>query len=311
MKRGIDVSSNNGKLDWDLIKKSGIEFAIIRVGYGKDFTSQDDSQFKKNVSECERLGIPYGLYLYSYALSKSDASGETSHMLRLAKGTNPVLGVYIDMEDADGYKRKHGVNPANNRQLMTDICKIFCEKVTSAGYRAGVYANLDYWRNVLYRDSFVGKYLIWLAQWTASASMSYDIWQYTSSLKIGGKRFDANYMSNSFSYDPTGGDTPKPAKKSNEEIAQEVIDGKWGNGAERKQKLTDAGYDYNAIQKIVNEMLSVDKPQPSTKTYTVKSGDTLSGIAKKYGTTVKKLQALNPSISNPNKIYVGQKIVVP
>lgn len=311
MKRGIDVSSNNGKLDWDLIKKSGIEFAIIRVGYGKDFTSQDDSQFKRNVSECERLGIPYGLYLYSYALSKSDASGETSHMLRLAKGTNPVLGVYIDMEDADGYKRKHGVNPASNRQLMTDICKIFCEKVTSAGYRAGVYANLDYWRNVLYKDSFVGKYLIWLAQWTASASMSYDIWQYTSSLKIGGKRFDANYMSDSFSYDPTGGDTPKPAKKSNEEIAQEVIDGKWGNGAERKQKLTDAGYDYNAIQKIVNEMLSGDKPQPTTKTYTVKSGDTLSGIAKKYGTTVKKLQALNPSISNPNKIYVGQKIIVP
>ena len=58
-------------------------------------------------------------------------------------------------------------------------------------------------------------------------------------------------------------------------------------------------------------MLSGDKPQPTTKTYTVKSGDTLSGIAKKYGTTVKKLQALNPSISNPNKIYVGQKIIVP
>ena len=92
-------------------------------------------------------------------------------------------------------------------------------------------------------------------------------------------------------------------KKSNEEIANEVIQGLWGNGEERKQKLQNAGYNYNDIQNIVNQKVN------TSVYYTVKSGDNLTIIAKKYNTTVNSLVSLN-NISNPNLIYVGQKLKI-
>jgi GH25 family lysozyme M1 (1,4-beta-N-acetylmuramidase)/LysM repeat protein len=97
----------------------------------------------------------------------------------------------------------------------------------------------------------------------------------------------------------------KLAKKSNDEIAKEVIAGKWGNGDDRKQRLTSAGYNYTVIQAIVNKLMSANK----AVYYTVRSGDTLSGIASKYGTTYQHLAQIN-GIANPNKIYAGQKIRV-
>lgn len=65
-KMGIDVSEHNGQINWEQVKASGVEFAIIRCGYGQNKTGQDDKQWIRNVTECERLGIPYGVYLYSY-----------------------------------------------------------------------------------------------------------------------------------------------------------------------------------------------------------------------------------------------------
>ena len=102
--------------------------------------------------------------------------------------------------------------------------------------------------------------------------------------------------------------TQKPtAKKAVAELAQEVIDGKWGNGDDRKNRLTAAGYDYAAVQAKVNALLKGEKETY----YTVKAGDTLSAIARKYGTTVSAIQKLNPTlIKNVNLIYVGWKIRV-
>lgn len=104
---------------------------------------------------------------------------------------------------------------------------------------------------------------------------------------------------------------PKPAKKTVSEIADEVIAGKWGNGETRKKKLTEAGYNYTEIQAEVNKRLTgkTSSSSAKAKTYTVKKGDTLSAIAKKYGTTVAKLKKAN-NIANANKIYVGQKLVI-
>ena len=96
-------------------------------------------------------------------------------------------------------------------------------------------------------------------------------------------------------------------KKSVEEIAKEVINGKWGNGNARKEALTNAGYNYSEVQAKVNALLK--KPASSAVYYTVKKGDTLSAIARKYGTTVKQIVAWN-GIKNPNLIYVGQKFRV-
>ena len=97
----------------------------------------------------------------------------------------------------------------------------------------------------------------------------------------------------------------EPAKKSNEEIAQEVIAGQWGNGQDRVNRLNAEGYDANAIQNLVNSKMGATKAQY----YTVQRGDTLSGIAAKYGTSYQHLARIN-GIENPNLIYVGQKIKV-
>jgi GH25 family lysozyme M1 (1,4-beta-N-acetylmuramidase) len=99
----------------------------------------------------------------------------------------------------------------------------------------------------------------------------------------------------------------KPAQKSVATLADEVIAGKWGTGQDRKNRLTKAGYDYNAVQKAVNAKLAAKKPAATY--YTVRRGDTLSGIARKYGTTVAAIQKLS-GIRNANKIYAGQKIRV-
>ena len=96
-----------------------------------------------------------------------------------------------------------------------------------------------------------------------------------------------------------------PVKKSVDELAQEVIDGKWGNGKDREVRLTNAGYNYKDVQNKVNELCKAKKEV----TYTVKAGDTLSGIAKKYNTTVENLVKKN-NIKDKNKIYVGQVLKI-
>lgn len=106
----------------------------------------------------------------------------------------------------------------------------------------------------------------------------------------------------------SGGNTPSNPTKSIDELAKEVINGLWGNGDERKQRLTAAGYNYSAVQARVNELVKGSSGSKA-EYYTVKSGDTLSGIAKKYGTTYQKLAQMN-GIKNPNIIYAGQKIRV-
>lgn len=195
--RIIDVSDNNGQLDWDIIKSS-IDGVIIRIGFGSDIESQDDSQAIRNMRECERLGIPYGVYIYSYCLNIEEARSEAAHALRMIKGFNPVLGVWFDMEDADGYKRNHGLVPEQNGELLTDFCIEFMNIIKDAGYITGIYASYSYFANILNDDrltSFDG-FNRWLAHWGINEpSMDCLLWQCTSDAVIDGSsaRTDFNY----------------------------------------------------------------------------------------------------------------------
>lgn len=212
MSKGIDVSSNNGTVDWNAVKSAGYgDFAIIRCGYGSDYTSQDDKQFTRNIQQCEALGIPYGIYLYSYAINTSEAQNEANHALRLLKqvGNNFKYGVWFDMEDADNYKRKKGM-PSNS--TLVDICYTFCSKLEEKGYYTGIYASLS-WLNNQLNNSKLDKFDKWVAQWSSKCTYkkSYSIWQYTSSLIIGGKRFDSNQLINDFS---SSQNTPSSSKPS-------------------------------------------------------------------------------------------------
>ena len=89
-KKAVDISYHNGVIDFERLKNA-VDYVIIRCGYGQDMASQDDKQWARNVSECERLGIPYGVYFYSYAKTTARIEGEINHCLRLLQGHAPIL----------------------------------------------------------------------------------------------------------------------------------------------------------------------------------------------------------------------------
>lgn len=185
---GIDVSQHQGNIDWEKVKGSGIKFALLRMGFGSDIPNQTDTTVLKNAKECDRLGIPYGLYIYSYALDETNTHLEAQHMIRIAKQTNATLGYWYDMEDADQYKEKHNFAPRQHKTELTNFCKIFMEDMKKAGYdNVGVYANYDYFKNVLDFEKLRKCGKIWLAHWgIKTPSLECNVWQYTSSGKVDG-----------------------------------------------------------------------------------------------------------------------------
>ena len=188
IKKGIDVSEFQGNIDWQTVKNSGIDFAIIRCGYGSDYSDQDDAKWLRNVSECERLGIPYGVYLYSYANTTAKARSEAEHVLRLLKGHNPTYPVYYDLEDK--------VVSSAGRSAIINYANIFCSTIEANGYRAGIYANLNWWDTKL-NDSSLNKYEKWVAQWNYRCTYEgdYRLWQCTSDGSVPGisGRVDLNF----------------------------------------------------------------------------------------------------------------------
>ncbi|MBO4835486.1 MAG: hypothetical protein J5483_05170 [Lachnospiraceae bacterium] len=184
---GVDVSSYNGTIDWNAAKAAGLDFAIIRIGFGDDDTNQDDARAIANMNGCEAAGIPYGVYIYSYAISEREVDSEISHAIRMIQGHSPQLGVWFDMEDADNYKNRHNFNPYTHGAELTDFCIRFVTALQNAGYTAGVYSNRDYFINVLDYGRIRSTGLIWLAHWGISEpSMGCDVWQYTSNGKMNG-----------------------------------------------------------------------------------------------------------------------------
>lgn len=190
--KGVDISENNPVVDFEKLKAAGVKFAIIRCGYGNDDVSQDDSRFFENIRKAKAAGVPYGVYLYSYALTVAEAKSEAAHTLRLLNQIDrPAYGVWFDMEDGDGYKARMGM-PSNS--TLVDICDTYCRELQNAGYYVGIYASLSWFSNTL-NDSRLDKYDKWVAQWnpTCDYKKPYGIWQYTDKLMVGGYPFDANW----------------------------------------------------------------------------------------------------------------------
>ena len=204
--KGIDVSSFNGQIDWDTVKReSDISYAIIRCGYGSDFTTQDDARWQYNVSECVRLDIPFGVYLYSYATNVEEAKSEAKHVLRLIEGYSLTYPVYLDLED----DRTTGTLTTKE---IGDIADVFCDTIEDAGYEVGIYANL-YWLNNILTDSRFGQWNKWVAQYNdvCNYTGAYEMWQCTSSGIVPGieGRVDVNF-------DFLGRSSIKPGNSSGE-----------------------------------------------------------------------------------------------
>lgn len=188
----IDVSEHQGTIDWNTVK-GNIDGAILRCGYGDNIASQDDAQWKRNADECTRLGIPFGVYLYSYATTEAQARSEAEHVLRCISGYNLSYPVYLDLEEPG--TQNGAISRAN----------IFGDIIEAAGYSCGVYANTNWWTNYL-----VGleRFTKWVAQYNSVCTYngSYDIWQYTSGGSVPGisGAVDMNHCYRDFPKEITG-----------------------------------------------------------------------------------------------------------
>lgn len=324
---GVDISYANGNVDFAALKAAGVQYVIIRVGFGNDLTHQDDAEYFNNIKKCKEHGMPYGLYLYSYATSMSMAESEVKHMLRLLEGTKPVYGVWYDLED----------NCLPGAPLLVDIAEHFCQRMESAGYYTGIYATLSWLRfGGRLHSSRLDKYDKWVAQWNATDDYAgaHQIWQYTNNLIIGSNRFDGNYAYSDFVVRnktvSVGGGTASPAKPTTPaptatKPASQAVDPKYytytiqpGDTLSKIAGVYNTTYQHLAALNGIadpnriraGQVIKVYGDAPAVEqTYTVQSGDTLSGIAVRYGTTYQQLAQIN-GIADPNLIRAGQKIKI-
>ena len=193
MRLGIDVSENNGHINWEAVKAAGVKFAIIRLGYGNCHL---DGMFYENINGAIDAGLDVGVYYYSYALDEDMALNEAKFLIETLEDAglyneNLPMGIWFDMEDADGYKSRHG-NP-DNREI-TDMCFVFVLECNKADYNCGIYANLDWLENRIDTDSFADYVPFWCAQWGKHCSFGRaTLWQFTDKLLIDGQYFDGDY----------------------------------------------------------------------------------------------------------------------
>lgn len=194
VKKGIDVSKYQGEVDWEKAQAAGIDFAILRCGFGSEWNgegeyAQDDEYWERNADECTRLGIPFGAYLYSYATTEEQARSEADHVARLlglkapdhegltdytSKAYKLDYPVYYDLED----KAITGLFP----EEMAKLTAAFFDQLESWGYTGeqGVYASLNWTRGRLmdagfdeWRDNF------WIARFNSDLGYTgpYTMWQ--------------------------------------------------------------------------------------------------------------------------------------
>lgn len=190
--KGIDVSRHNGKVDW-LKAATAIDFAILRAGWGK--TSVDET-FAANYKGAKAAGLRVGAYLYSYALTPDDARAEARHLLQIVRGLELDMPLWFDMEDADGYKRKHGF--VFTRANISAITQAFVDTIRAAGYKCGVYASKSWFEEYITVDADA----VWLAQWATKPSYAkpFDVWQNSDSGTVPGVtgKVDTNVLYTKF-----------------------------------------------------------------------------------------------------------------
>lgn len=192
-RKGIDVSAHQGEIDWKKVKDAGIEFAILRAGYGNDI-SQKDTYFDRNIKAAQKQGIPVGAYWFSYATSVADARKEAKVFQQVLKGYKLPYPVFYDFEyDSVRYAKEQGVRVT--KKLATEFALAFLSEMESAGYFAGNYTNLDFYNNY-FDTAKLKRYTLWLASWgSKKPAQAMGIWQYADNGTVAGisGKVDLNY----------------------------------------------------------------------------------------------------------------------
>ena len=193
---GIDVSNHNGDIDWKRVKASGIDYAIIRLGYTgysrERFSTRYDTAFEYNISGARAAGLPVGVYWYSQAVNTSEARQEAQKLLAKLRSYSIDLPVFYDYEFAGVGDRGRldyaWSSGAVNKATLTANAEAFCNEIQSAGYDAGVYASKSFLENQIDGASLGRKYNIWLAHYNNQTPYNgnYYMWQYSSKGRVGG-----------------------------------------------------------------------------------------------------------------------------
>ena len=324
-KFGVDVACWQEGVDWAQFKAQGVEYAIIRAGFGSDI-SQKDSMFESHINGALKAGLKIGIYWFSYAYSLGGARREAETCAEVLKPYKDkiTLPVFFDWEyDSERYAKDNGVYPS--KALVTEMTIEFIKRIEEFGYMGGYYTNLDY----MYKYYDYGRmepYYLWMAYYD-DEKPGYDcvMQQYTSTGRLNGYggNLDLNRLYKDFGQaeEPKPEVKPeiKPTEPAQTEIVYTVKLGDTLSGIASQYGTTyQALAEYNGIENpnliYIGQKIKIPGGSGAavkTETvYTVKHGDTLSGIAAKYGTTYQKLAAYN-GITNPNLIFAGQKIRIP
>lgn len=324
---GIDVSEFQGSVDWEAVKASGIQFALLRAGYGEGTV---DPEFNRNASECNRLNIPIGVYWFSYALNTEQAASEAEYCLDTIRDYRIEYPVCYDFEmDSVEYAESNGITI--DRSLATQFVQSFCDTIENYKYYAMFYSNKSF-LNTMFDEILTEKYDLWYAFYNSELDgTECGIWQYESGGSVEGVSGNVDRDQALKDY-PTlikdaglnnlSGDTPIPPIDPNPPVDpgntfEYTI--QYGDTlseiAKRFGTTTQTLATLNGITNpnliYVGQKIQVPGTDPgNTTSYTIQSGDTLSEIAERFGTTTQALTALN-GIGNPNLIYAGQVIQIP
>lgn len=316
---GIDISRYQKGMSLASAKEQGVQFVIIKAG-GADAGYYEDSQFQNFYEQAKAVGLPHCAYYFGQAFSVEAAEKEAWHFVDIIKDID-IKRVFYDVEASM-------LN--QGQQHLTDIIKRFCEVMDSTGYSCGIYMSESFFNSRVY-DSQLVSYAHWVSKWSKTAptlksGAAVALWQFGGETnlirenKICGIVTDQDYC-----YIDLGEKEeltpPTGTGKTIEELAQEVIFGLWGTGTARKQNMTAAGYDYDAVQARVNEIYKANVEKKVNKTVPELAQEVLAGLwdngeerRKKltvagydYDAVQKEVNALSDSRKQSGKTYVVVK----
>ena len=244
--KGIDVSEHQGHIDWAKVAKDGVQFAVIRAGYGRELNQKDD-YFEQNYTAAKRAGIQVGAYWYSYADSVARAEQEAKTCLKVLEGKTFELPVFFDQEYESSIL-------ALSSKTRTDIVLKFLETVKAAGRTVGLYSSTNFIQTKL-EESRLRKYPLWIAEYGSKLHYPGTVWawQYTSTGRVAGIRGNVDCNHGYFAQQPNAsngllrkGDTGAAIKLLQHRLnlvgSQLTVDGIWGVQTDSAVR----GYQYRA-----------------------------------------------------------------
>ena len=255
---GIDVSHYQGAIDWSKVSGSGKKFAILKCMYEAQSHRLDET-FSYNYENAGKFGISRGVYIFIASASIKDPQGDANALLGHLNGRHLEYGIWLDFES--------DVLAKQGKAKIEELAYIYGSIFKAGGYYTGIYCN-KYWYDTYISDNLKRDFDFWIARYprddkgeynaTSSLKPSFKTavaWQYSSKGNVPGINTPCDL---DVDFDGVVNLIAQTPKKSNREIAIEVLDGKWGSkntNPSRQKLLTMAGYNYNEVQKIVNDYL--------------------------------------------------------